>query len=98
MSKMSLAVLMVAALVVVAVLAAAFFFRASAPAAQLAPKALAVAPQSAAPVAARSVFVSEQKLQRNINEAAEHHWGVRGQALMQVLNQRHEHRCCGLPR
>ena len=107
MSKMSVAVLMVAALVVVSVLAAAVVFRASidqasaapAPAANVAPLAPAVASLSAQPVAARSVFISEKKIQRFIDHIAnDHRWNGEGKAWVRLLNKRHEHRCCGLPR
>jgi hypothetical protein len=50
------------------------------------------------PVAARSLYVSEQSLRRMLDDAYEHHRATRVQALLRILNGRYEHRCCGLPR
>lgn len=49
-------------------------------------------------VAPRSVYMSEQSLRRWLDDAYEKHQGARVQMLLDILNKRYEHRCCGLPR
>ena len=59
---------------------------------------LALASVAAHPVAARSLYMSEQTLRRMLDDAYERHDATRVQTLLHTLNARYEHRCCGLPR
>jgi hypothetical protein len=93
------------ALVLLAVVATAAYFKLVGPAPQPpmpAEQAVgqAVAPVAVAahPVAARSLYMSEQTLRRMLDDAYEHHQTARVQTLLRTLNGRYEHRCCGLPR
>lgn len=95
------------ALVLLAVVATAAYFKVMGPAPlppmpaenaiapNAAPAAVAV---SAHPVAARSLYISEQTLRSRLDDAYEHHDAASLQALLRILNGRYEHRCCGLPR
>ena len=44
-----------------------------------------------------SVYISEQTLRTRIDDAIEQHKSELAQWLMNILNGRYEHRCCGLP-
>jgi hypothetical protein len=54
-------------------------------------------PVSVNPIAARSVYVSEQSLRRMLDDAYEKHQTTRVQTLLHILNGRYERRCCGFP-
>jgi hypothetical protein len=112
MSKTSTIALFVAELAVVSLLALGLYFRTvstyqvplSLPVANVVsksdvqPEALSESLKAAAPLAARSVYVSEQSLKRGLALAAEHPWSLRARDLWRKLNYRYEHRCCGFPR
>jgi len=104
MFKIRTVVLFAVAFILVTVLATTAYFKMtipapslSIPAANLVSESAALAPVSANPSAAHSVYMSEQTLRRILNEADENHWGMCDQALLSNLNGRYEHRCCGLP-
>ncbi len=43
-------------------------------------------------------YVSEETLWEEFNHAADRHSAAEARGLLRILNMRHEHRCCGLPR
>jgi hypothetical protein len=105
MFKIRTVVLFGVAFILVTALATTAYFKMippapspSIPAANFVSESATLAPVSAKPSTAHSVYMSEQTLKRILNEAYENHWGTRDQALLHILNGRYEHRCCGLPR
>lgn len=103
--SLSTIVLISVAVILVAALAMAAYLKItpSAPSVSLPPANPAIenlvpAPVSANPVAARSVYVSEQTLRSRLDEAYERGQDRLAQTLLRILNGRYEHRCCGLPR
>jgi hypothetical protein len=110
MSKVTLFALFGAAIILVVAVSTATFFRPSAPEMppSLAPAnaivesvdfaPVAVQPMAVQPVAARSLYLSEPLLRSRLDEAYERGPKSQVQALLQILNGRYEHRCCGLPR
>jgi hypothetical protein len=67
------------------------------PAENPASNSVALAPVSANPAAAHSVYVSEQTLRNRLDEAYERHQTALVQKLLPILNGRYERRCCGFP-
>ncbi len=57
-----------------------------------------LAAASAAPMAVHTVPSSERILRTQLDQAYERHQDERVQYLLDILNGRFEHRCCGLPR
>jgi hypothetical protein len=110
MSKMMTFGLFGAALLVAAALATAIYAKTTAPEMPISfPAPINVAEKSVAEnigpapagvqaVAARSMYLSENILRARLDEAYERGTQAQVQALLQILNERYEHRCCGLPR
>ncbi len=105
MLKIRTAVLLGVALVLASVLATAAYFRTTAPASTVSVPAANPVIESvdlplaaAAPVAGRSLDLDEQTLRARLDLAYERGPELDVQRLLHILNDRYEHRCCGLPR
>jgi hypothetical protein len=105
MLKIKTAVLLGLALVLVSVLTTAAYFRTtvpvsivSVPAANAVFRSVDLPMAAAAPVAGRSLYLSEQTLRARLDLAYERGPESEVQRLLHILNGRYEHRCCGLPR
>ena len=110
MLKIRTAMLYGVALVLVSVLATAAYVRTTAPVPAVSVPAAIPAvvgpvvesadlPLAAAnPMAARSLYLSEQTLRARLDLAYERGPEAEVQRLLHILNGRYEHRCCGLPR
>lgn len=96
-------------LVLASVLATTAYFRATTPAPSVFPLSIPNAnpvlvenvdlPLAAAkPAVSTSVDLDEQTLKSRIEQAYDYGHEAKARWLEGVLNKRHEHRCCGLPR
>ena len=105
MIKIRTAVLFGVAIVLVSVLATAAYFRTTAPMSTVPIPAANPVSESVdlplavpQPAASRSLYLSDEALAARLDRLFERGQMQEARALLHILNDRYERRCCGLPR